>query len=60
MIDTNDGWPKNFSLYCNICGEEVNEVFDDFYDVVDYKKKNKWRSQLKNGEWEDICPNCQN
>lgn len=59
MIENNGGFPNNYSLYCDICGEEVDKIFDDFYDAVDYKKEHKWRNQLKNNQWEDICPDCQ-
>lgn len=48
-----------FSLYCDICGEEADGMFDEFYEAVEYKKSNGWRSQKNNkGEWEDVCPNC--
>ena len=47
-----------FSLYCDICGEEAEEQFDEFEEAVDYKKANGWKSRKRNGEWEDICPDC--
>lgn len=47
-------------LYCDVCGKEVDDtVFYDFHDAVDYKKKHGWKSQRHNGEWEDVCPECQ-
>ena len=48
-----------YSLSCDICGEEANKFFFDFYEAVDYKKRNGWKSQKRNGEWEDVCPECQ-
>ncbi|MFA5196257.1 MAG: hypothetical protein WC401_10720 [Bacteroidales bacterium] len=49
------------SLECDICGEEADECFDDFYEAVEWKKDktNGWRSNKdKDGNWQDICPNC--
>jgi len=55
MIDKQDG---HYVLICDVC-EEDEVYFDDFNDAVDYKKANGWRSSLKrNGEWEDVCPEC--
>lgn len=48
----------SYQLICDICGEVVKE-FDDFYDAVDYKKDNGWRSRRVIGGWEDVCPECQ-
>lgn len=48
-----------YTLTCDICGEEVNEQFYDFQEAVNYKKDNDWKSQKHNGEWQDICPECQ-
>ena len=48
-----------YFLVCDICGEEADEDFDDFYDAVEYKKENDWKSQKYKGEWEDVCPVCQ-
>jgi hypothetical protein len=45
-------------LVCDICDHEV-KYFDNFQDAVDYKKENGWRSRKENGEWLDICPECQ-
>ncbi len=56
MIDRDfDG----YSLACDICGEEATQTFDDFWDAVQYKKDNDWKSQRRNGDWEDVCPDCQ-
>ena len=48
-----------YVLMCDICGQEADERFDDFYDAVDYKKGDGWKSQKNSkGEWEDVCPGC--
>ena len=56
MIDRTCG---SYDLTCDVCGEDAGEVFDDFYEAVQFKKDNGWKSQKKNGEWEDVCPECQ-
>jgi hypothetical protein len=48
-----------YTLTCDICGDDAEEAFDDFCDAVDYKKENGWKSQKYKGEWEDVCPECQ-
>jgi len=45
-------------LACDICGYAVTS-FDSFQEAVDYKKEDGWKSQKHKGEWEDICPECQ-
>lgn len=57
MIERSDDL---YSLYCDVCGEEADEDFFDFHEAVDYKKNNGWKSQKRNdGQWEDVCPECQ-
>jgi len=56
MIDKIEG---RYYLCCDICGESADEDFYDFYDAVEYKKENGWKSQKHRGEWEDVCPGCQ-
>ena len=56
MIDKFD---ELYSLTCDICGEEAGEQFDAFYEAVDFKKDNGWKSQKVRGEWQDVCPDCQ-
>ena len=56
MIDKQHG---SYILVCDICGEVVDVPFDDFYDAVQFKKDNGWKSRKVNGEWKDICPECQ-
>jgi hypothetical protein len=48
-----------YGLYCDICGEEASELFDEFHEAVDYKNANGWKSRWCRGEWEDVCPECQ-
>jgi len=48
-----------YILVCDICGIEDDETFYDFYDAVEHKKANGWKSQKYRGEWEDVCPECQ-
>ena len=47
-----------FNLVCDICGNAA-EGFEDFEDAVKYKKQHGWKSQRRGGEWEDVCPECQ-
>ena len=46
-----------YTLTCDICGEE--KTFDTFDKAVDYKIDEGWKSQKHKGEWEDVCPECQ-
>jgi hypothetical protein len=55
MIEKMDGI---FKISCDICGEIFDKDFYDFYDVVDYKKSEGWRSRKISGGWEEICPDC--
>jgi hypothetical protein len=48
-----------YHLSCDICGEKLFKVFPEFQDAVNYKKANGWKSQKYRGEWEDVCPDCQ-
>jgi hypothetical protein len=50
-----------FVLSCDNCGDECDEVFEDFYDAVDYKNEpdNGWRTiKDKNSDWCELCPAC--
>ena len=42
---------------CDVCGEELPAQFD-FYDAVNAKKREGWKSRKHKGEWQDICPGC--
>lgn len=56
MIDRQGGF---FHLTCDVCQQEAGEAFFEFDEAVQHKKDNGWRSQRRNGEWEDVCPECQ-
>ena len=47
-----------YDLICDICGNK-EDGFYDFNEAVEYKKENGWKSEKYKGEWEDICPECQ-
>ena len=47
------------NLYCDVCGEKVEISFRTFDEIINYKKRNNWKSQRRNGEWEEVCPECQ-
>lgn len=55
MIERNN--EVDYDLICDICGYTVSG-FDAFYEAVDYKKENGWKSQKHNGQREDIYPEC--
>ena len=50
---------KVMHLYCDVRGEKVEISFRTFDDLINYKKRNNWKSQRRNGEWEEVCPGCQ-
>jgi hypothetical protein len=47
-----------YDLICDICGL-VEYGHEDFDSAVEYKKENGWKSEKYKGEWQDICPECQ-
>ena len=47
-----------FCLICDNCGGEHGDSFAGFYDAVDHKKDNGWKSRRNGNEWEDVCPEC--
>lgn len=47
-----------YDLICDICGL-VEYGHEDFDSAVEFKKENGWKSIKYQGEWEDICPECQ-
>ena len=49
---------KSYLIVCDICGE-ATDGFEDFHEAVMYKKDNGWISEQYKGEWEDVCPECQ-
>jgi Fe2+ or Zn2+ uptake regulation protein len=50
---------KVMHLYCDVCGEKTEMSFRTFDEIINYKKRNNWKSQRRNGEWEEVCPECQ-
>ena len=56
MIDKSCGF---FDLTCDVCGNEADEQFFEFHEAVEYKRRERWKSQNRNGQWEDVCPSCQ-
>ena len=49
---------NGYELNCDICGHSV-ACMDSFDEAVGYKKENGWKSEKHKGEWEDVCPECQ-
>ena len=49
---------EKYCLFCDVCGEEAEEQFPDFYGAIGYKAREGWKSQCRNGEWEDVCREC--
>lgn len=54
-----EGFCGIYTLTCDVCGEEANDDFFDFYDAVDYRRKSGWKSRKTKHGWEDVCPECQ-
>lgn len=46
------------ALICDICGEEIDGFFD-LENAVAHKRSEGWKSEKHKGEWQDICPECQ-
>jgi len=55
MIDKSYG---RYQLICDICGEQFEESFETFQDVVEGKDTLGWKSQKTSKGWEDTCPIC--
>jgi len=53
---------KSYGMFyptCDICGDALPPEHD-FYDAVEAKKEAGWKSRKgENGEWQDICTDCQ-
>lgn len=43
---------------CNICGSTLQGEFD-FMSAVKARKQAGWKSQKEDGQWVDICCDCQ-
>lgn len=48
-----------YTVMCDVCGEESDWRFMTFNEAVDCKRTEGWTKQMRNGEWEDVCPECQ-
>lgn len=53
-----DNFQGMYTPTCDICHAELPAEFD-FYDAVNAKKREGWKSRKVDGQWEDICPDCQ-
>ena len=54
-------WEGRTRLYiptCDGCGAELEPEYD-FDDAVEAKRRAGWRSKNIQGEWVDICPDCE-
>jgi hypothetical protein len=59
MIERDD--MHEYVLSCDNCGDVCDEMFESFYDAVEYKKDkdNGWRTiKDKSGGWQELCPAC--
>jgi len=57
MIDKQSG---RYHLVCDICGEETEETFDDFYDCSKITKTERMEKPETNGRMgQSVCPGCQ-
>lgn len=46
-------------LVCDQCGEETVPYHeDDFQELVEAAKKDKWKIHRPEGEWKHLCPDC--
>lgn len=48
----------HFILTCDNCGKVFNAEFSGFYEAVDAKTDNGWKSTKRHGNWEDWCDEC--
>jgi len=48
-----------FSLVCDVCGQEAELTFVDLNEMVQYKKDYGWINRKIDGDWENVCPDCQ-
>ncbi len=47
-----------FTPVCDLCEARLPGEFS-FHDAVQAKKDAGWISRKVDGEWEDVCPDCQ-
>jgi len=55
MIEKMDGV---YRIICNVCGEVYKNEFYDFYDAVNFKKNERWKSQKVGDGWIEVCRDC--
>ncbi len=48
-----------YTLICDVCGGGTDAEFDSFQTVIDGKKEIGWKSSKIDGQWADVCPECQ-
>lgn len=49
-----------FNAECDNCGDSLPYVFESFEEAVDELRKLGWRRHKgPDGQWENICPDCQ-
>jgi hypothetical protein len=49
---------RQFTPVCDCCGERIAGA-DSFDEAVRMKREAGWKSRKVDGEWEDICTDCQ-
>jgi hypothetical protein len=47
-----------FKVVCDICGMSSCADFETFYEAVEDKELNGYKSEKRNGSWKDICSDC--
>ena len=58
IVKDRDGRKTVYIATCDLCGAELPPE-SLWIETVEAKKANGWRSRKIDGEWEDICPDCQ-
>ncbi len=54
-----EGRFRYYALVCDHCGDEAGH-FDDFQEAVEEKRRYGFKSFNTDGEWQDLCSDCQN
>lgn len=58
MIKGYAGRTRTYTPVCDMCGAELETQYD-FDDAVEAKKNAGWKSRKLDGEWIDLCQDCQ-
>ena len=53
------GFDGEITFECDQCGEECNTEESDFHSALKKMKAEGWKAQKVGGDWEHICPGCQ-